>query len=207
MMHMRLWAAEGMFGSIVALTLTYFILEPDTSSSGYADVLGWSTVVVFLILMIQGFWSRRRHVDLSAEDKRMHAFSYHSALFEWDGVHTAVSIVVTFFLIVHGFLLIQGLFEPSLALWLGALAFLILLLLNLSGLMTESVRKSRRFGLLKRLHAWLMLLVLVLVVVHVEAEATMFSLRLILPGMIVGLAAVLFVWIIIPMTVQFAQHT
>ena len=201
---MRVWATEAVFGSIIALTLTYLILSPVTSSSGYANVLGWSTVVVFLLLMIQGFWSRRRHKGLGGEDIRVRSYLW--TLFEWGGVHTALSIVVTFFLVVHGLLLLQSLYERSVVLWVGALAFLILLLLNLSGLLTEFVRKSRRFGSLRRVHSWLMVLVLILIVVHVAGVATLFSLRLILPGAIVGIAAVLFVWFIIPLTVQFAQH-
>jgi len=206
MMHMRLWAAEGIFGSIVALILTYYILEPGNFAFRYADVLGWSAVVAFLLLVIQGFWSRRRHMSLNAEPRRVHV-SYRLALFEWGGMHTAMSIVVTVFFIVHGFLLLPGLWEPSLALWLGASAFFILLLVNFSGLLTESARKSRRFSLLKRWHYWLMFIVLVLVVLHVEGTVTILSPRLILSGTIVGLAAVLFVWIIIPLTLQFAQHT
>ena len=141
-MHMRLWAATGIFGSILALMLTYFTLEPGTFASRYADVLGWSTVVAFLLLMIQGFWSRRRRIGLSTERKQLATVSYQLALFEWGGMHTALSIVVTVFLVAHGFLLLPGLLEPSLALWLGTLAFLILLLLNFSGLMTES-RENR----------------------------------------------------------------
>ena len=136
-MHMKLWAAEGLFGSIVALTLIYYILESDTFASSYGTVLGWSTVIAFLLLMVQGFWSRRGHVGLSAGGKRGDGVSYQLALSQWGGMHTAMSIVVTIFLIVHGYLLLPGLREPSLALWLGAVAFLILLLLSFSGLMTE----------------------------------------------------------------------
>ena len=48
---MRLWAPAGMFGSIVALVIIYYLLGPSTFSFRYADVLGWSTVVVFFFLV------------------------------------------------------------------------------------------------------------------------------------------------------------
>ncbi len=171
-MHMRLWAAEGILGSTVALVLTYYVLVPDNFASRYAAVIGWSTITVFLILMIQGFWSRKRHLNSRGESKRHgRHVSYQVTLFKWGGMHSALSIVVTVFLIIHGFLLLPGLFEPSLALWVGAVAFVILLVLNLSGLLTESARKSRRFGLFKKIHVWLMLIVLILVLIHVEGAA------------------------------------
>jgi len=204
-MHMRLWAAEGVLGSTVALVLTYYILEPNNFASRYAGVIGWSTITVFLILIVQGFWGRKRHSSVRGESKSGRHVSYQVALFKWGGMHSALSIVVTVFLIIHGFLFLPGLFEPSLALWVGAVAFVILLVLNLSGLLTESTRKSGRFGLFKRIHVWLMLIVLILVVIHVEGAAPYLTLRSILPGMIVGLAAFLSLDIIILLTGQMGR--
>jgi len=204
-MHMRLWAAEGILGSTVALVLTYYVLEPGNFASRYAGVIGWSTITVFLILMIQGFWSRKRHLNIRGESKSGPHVSYQVALFKWGGMHSALSIVVTVFLIIHGFLLLPGLFEPSLAMWLGAVAFVILLVLNLSGLLTECARKSRSFGLFKKVHVWLMLVVLILVVIHVEGAVPYLTFRSILPGMIVGLAAFLSLDIIILSTVQIGR--
>ena len=193
MTHLRLWAPVGLFGSIVALMIIYQLLGPSVFGFRYADVLGWSTVIVFLLLIIQGFWNRNRQ-------KRG------ASLIEWGGIHTALSVVVAAFLIVHGFLLLGGLSEPSLFLWLGALAFVILLVLNFSGLATEYARRSRNFGLYRRWHVWLMLFVLVFLVVHVAGEATASSFRSILPGAIIGLASVLFVWLIVPFTIQLIHH-
>ena len=201
-----MWASVGMFASIVALTITYYLLGPSAFTLRYADVLGWSTIVVFLLLMIQGFWSRRGRKSGGFGSKRMPTVSYQATLSEWGGIHTTLSLVVTFFLIVHGFLFLPGLSEPSLVLWLGALAFLVLLVLNFSGLATEAARKSRTFGLLKKWHVWLMLLVLILIVVHVGGEATSLSMRSALPGMLIGLAAGLFVWIVAPLTAQLIHH-
>jgi hypothetical protein len=152
--------------------------------------------------MIQGFWSRKRRSSVRGESKGGRNVSYQVALFKWGGMHSALSIVVTVFLIIHGFLLLPGLFEPSLVLWVGAVAFVILLVLNLSGLLTESARKSRGFGLFKKVHVWLMLIVLILVVIHVEGAAPYLTFRSILPGMIVGLAAFLSLDIIILLTAQ-----
>jgi len=201
-MHMRLWATEGALGSAVALVLTYYVLAPGNFASRYAGLIGWSTVTVFLVLMIQGFWSRKMHSNIRGESNSGRRVSYQAALFKWGGMHSALSIVVTVFLIIHGFLFLPGLFEPSLALWVGAAAFVILLVLNLSGLLTESARKSRTFGLFKKTHVWLMLVVLILVVIHVEGAAPYLDFRSILPGMIVGLAAFLSLDIIILLTVQ-----
>jgi hypothetical protein len=204
-MHMRLWAAEGFLGSAVALMLTYYALEPDNFAPRYAGVIGWSTIAVFLILMIQGFWSRKMHSNIRSGSNSSRHVSYQVALFKWGSMHSALSIIVTVFLIIHGFLFLPGLFEPSLALWLGALAFVILLVLNLSGLLTESARKSPTFGPFKKLHAWLMLIVLILVVIHVEGAAPYLTFRSILPGMIVGLAAFLTLDVIILLTVQISR--
>jgi hypothetical protein len=204
-MHMRLWAAEGILGSIVALMLTYYALEPDVFASRYAGVIGWSTVTVFLILVVQGFWSRKRHLNIRGESNSCPHVSYEFALFKWGGMHSALSIVVTMFPIIHGFLFLPGLFEPSLALWVGAVAFVILLVLNLSGLLTESARKSRSFGLFKKIHVWLMLVVLTLVVIHVEGAAPSLTFLSILSGMIVGLAAFLSLNIIILLTIQIGR--
>jgi hypothetical protein len=156
--------------------------------------------------MIQGFWKWKSHSRVNDESNRGPNSPYQLALFKWGGMHSALSIVVTVFLIIHGFLLLPGLFEPSLALWLGALAFVILLVLNVSGLLTESARKSRSFGGYKKVHVLLMLLVLSLVVIHVEGAVPSLSLRSILPGVIVGLAASLSLYIIIPLTVQIGRN-
>ena len=204
-MQMRLWAAEGVLGSAVALMLTYYVLEPDNFASRYASVIGLSTVTLFLILMIQGFWSRKRHLNIHGESNSGSHVSYQVALFKWGGMHSALSIVVTVFLIIHGFLLLPGLFEPSLALWVGAVAFVILLVLNFSGLLTESARKSRSFGAFKKIHVWLMLLVLTLVVIHVEGAAPSLTFLSILPGMIVGIAAFASLNIILLLTIQIGR--
>lgn len=160
---------------------------------------------MFLILMLQGFWIRNRHPKISDESNGGPHTSYQLAIFKWGGMHSAMSIVVTVFLIIHGFLLLPSLLEPSLALWVGAVAFAILLILNLSGLLTESARKSRNFGRHKKTHVWLMLAVLILLVIHVEGVAPSLSFRSILPGVIVGLAAFISLSIIIPLTVQIGR--
>jgi len=77
--------------------------------------------------------------------------------------------------------------------------------LNVSGLLTESARKSRGFGRHKKMHVLLMLTVLILVVIHVEATVPFLILRSIFPGVIVGLAAFFALSIIIPLTVQIGR--
>ncbi len=203
-MHMKLWAVEGFLGSAVALMLTFLLVEPQSLMSGYAGVIGWSTITAFLMLMLQGFWIRKSHPKIDGSNSNHHS-SYQSAIFKWGGMHSALSIVVTVFLVIHGFLFLPSLLEPSLALWLGAVAFAILLVLNLSGLLTESARKSRNFGRHKKIHVWLMLIVLVLIIIHVEGVVPSLSYRSILPGLIVGLAAFFSLSIIIPLTVQIGR--
>ena len=199
---MSAWAQVGLFGSIAALMIIYQLLGPSVFSFRYADVLGWSTVVVFLMVVVQGFWNRGRQKRRASCSKQLSAVSYDTSLFEWGGIHTALSIVAAVFLIAHGLLFLGGLYEPSLFLWLGVSAFVILLVLNFSGLATEYARRSRNFSLYKRWHVWLMLFVFILLVAHVAGEATASSFRSILPGAIIGLVSVLFVWLIVPFTVQ-----
>jgi len=200
---MRLWATQGLLGSAIALVLTYYVLEPEASR--YAGIIGWSTIAVFLILMIQGFWKWKSRSGISDESNVGPRAAYQLRLIKWGSMHSAMSIVVTVFLIIHGILFLPSLFEPSLALWLGAAAFIILLVLNLSGLSTESARKSRSFGRYKKIHVLLMLMVLSLVVIHVEGTASFLSLRSVLPGVIVGLAAFLSLYIVIPLTVRIGR--
>ncbi len=201
-MHAKAWAFEGLFASLVALLLTYYVLEPKAVPLRYGGLLGWSATVVILILVIQGFWKTKAYRQSPPKLGDGAVAAYESSVNRWGGVHTALSIVVIVLAAVHGALFFPGLIELSLAVWLGALSFLVLIILNLSGVLTESRRRSRDFGPLKRQHVLLMLTTLVLAMFHVEGLISAPFLRQLITGAIVGLVGAFVVFITVPLTVR-----
>lgn len=199
-MHLKTWIFEGVLAAVIALLTTYYVLEPAAFSLQYAALLGWSAITGVLILVIQGLWKTRAYLNNLAGRRDSGVGPYERAVNHWGGVHIALSIVVTIFVAIHGAFFLQSLVYPSVAIWLGAVAFVILIGVNLSGLLTESRRKSRQFGRLKREHVTLMLVVLALTLVHVEGVISGLFVRSILGGAIIGLVGVLVVVIIVPLT-------
>ena len=121
------------------------------------------------------------------------------------GYTFALSIIVIILVLIHGAVFFPSLFEPSLLIWLGAAAFFVLIVLNFSGVITESKRRSREFGQLKRVHLLLMVLALALAVVHIEGLMTGLFLRSIIVGAIVGLVGALVVFITVPLTIRISS--
>ena len=199
-MHLRAWTFEGVLAAIIALLTTYYVLEPAALGLRYAALLGWSAIVGVLILVIQGFRKTRAYLNYFAGRPESGVGSYERAVNHWGGVHIALSIVVTIFIVIHGAFFLQSLLYSSVAIWLGAVAFLVLIGVNVSGLLTESRRKSRQFGRFKRLHVALMLTVLALTLIHVEGVISGLFVRSILAGAIIGVVGALVVVIIVPLT-------
>ena len=199
-MHLKTWSFEGVLAAIIALLTTYYVLEPPTFALQYAALLGWSAITGVLILVIQGFWKTGAYLSNLAGRRVSGVSSYERAVNHWGGVHVALSIVVTIFIVIHGVFFLQSLVYLNVAIWLGAVAFVVLIGLNLSGLLTESRRKSRQFGRCKRLHVALMLIVLTLALVHVEGVITGLFVRSILAGAIIASVGALAVVIIVPLT-------
>jgi xanthine/uracil/vitamin C permease (AzgA family) len=92
--------------------------------------------------------------------------------------------------------------EVSLAIWFGVSGFIVLVVLNLSGLLTESKRKSREFGPLRRLHVVLMLTVLVLSIAHIELVVGPSFLRSIVEGAIIASVVTFVVFVSVPITLR-----
>jgi len=198
--HLKIWSFEGVLAAVIALLATYYVLEPAAFVSSYAGVLGWSAVVGILILMIQGVWKTTGRLESSAGRRGSEVSSFDRAVNRWGGVHVALSIVTTIFVAIHSAFFLQSLDYPSVAIWFGAVAFVVLILVNLSGLLTEFRRKSRRFGQFRKVHIVLMLVVLALTFVHVEGVVSGRFVRSFLAGTIVGFLGALVVIIIVPLT-------
>jgi hypothetical protein len=164
----------------------------------YGSLLGWSGLVVAMVLMVQGF--RRMKTRPVAREVSQKGLRREVALDRWGGIHTALSIAATVIVAFHGTLFLGGLVEPSLAIWLGAAAFGALLVLNSSGVLTESKRKFREFGSLKRLHVVLVVIVLVLALAHIELLLTGFFERTIVEGAIVALVVICVVFVSVPLS-------
>ncbi len=202
MMHAKAWAFEGVFASTVALLLTYYVLEPNALPLRYGGLLGWSATIVILILVIQSFWKSQSYLRSFPKRGDGTIARYEFAVNRWGGVHIGLSIVVIVLAAVHGALFFPSLIGLSLAIWLGAVSFLILLIVNLSGVFTESKRRSRDFGPFKRLHILLMLAALVLAILHVESLVGAQLLRSIITGTIVALVGAFVVFLTVPLTVR-----
>jgi hypothetical protein len=197
-MQAKNWAFKGGIAALLALGLTYFILEPAPTASSYGSLLGWSGMIGVVAVIVQGFRKTKKQSNPPQEDEKI--ARYDLGLDRWDGIHTALSISVTAILAVHAAFFFSSLWELTLAIWLGATGFILLLVLNLSGLITESKRKSRTFGSLKRLHVILMLFVLALSMLHVELVVGMMIPRSIVGGVIIALAVVFVVFVSVPIT-------
>jgi len=202
-LHEKTWVFEGILSSAFALVLTYCLVNPGAYPSIYGGELGWSAVVVILVLVIQSFW---KTWSLPRELENAKAIVRHRFIVnKWGGLHVSLSIVAFTLVLVHGVVFSLSLSEPSLVIWVGAAAFIALMILNFSGVITESSRPSGAFGRLKRLHLLLMILVIVLAVVHVEGLMTALFSRSIPAGVTVGLLGVLVVFVTVPLTIRTSQ--
>jgi hypothetical protein len=197
--HLKTWSFEGILAAIIALLTTYYVLEPAALALRYATLLGWSAIVGVLILMIQGLWKTKAYLNL-AGPRDNGVGSYERTVNHWGGVHIALSIVITIFVAIHGAFFLHSLVIHSVAIWLGAVAFVVLIVVNMSGLLAESKRKSRQFGRFKRWHVTLMITMLVLTLMHVDGLISGLFVRSILAGAIVAFVGALVVVIIVTLT-------
>jgi len=160
----------------------------------YGSLLGWSAAIIVLVVIIQGFWkNERRLISQDSGERPPQVF----ALDRWGAFHTALSIALTLIIVIHGLVFFGALYGPSFPIWLGASAVGALLILNASGVFTESKRKSREFGPLRRIHVVLMVIVLALSFAHIELLTGGSFLRMVIEGGIVAgvMIVVLFVFV------------
>ena len=197
-MQAQVWFFKGGLAALLALLLTYFILEPASTALSYGSLLGWSGVIGVVAVLVQGFRKMERHPKSSHNGTNF--AHYELGLTRWGGIHTALSIAVTVLIAVHAAFFFSSLWEASLAIWLGVTGFTVLLVLNASGILTESRRKSRKFGSLKQLHVILMLLVLVLCILHIELVVGPLFVRSVLGGAIITSVVLIVVIVSVPIT-------
>jgi hypothetical protein len=180
----------------------YYILEPTAVALQAATLLGWSAIVGLLILMIQGLWKTRAYRSTLASQRDGGLSAYECVVNQLGGVHIALSVVVAIFVVIHGAFFLESLLYTNVAIWLGAVGFVVLIGVNLSGLLTRSRRTSSRFWRFKSLHVTLILAVLVLTLVHVEGVISGLFVRMILAGAIIAFAGTSVVVITVPLTDQ-----
>jgi len=197
-MQAQVWFFKGGLAALLALLLTYFILKPAPTALSYGSLLGWSGMIGVVAVLVQGFRKMERHPK--SPHNAADFAHYELGLSRWGGIHTALSIAVTVLIAVHAAFFFSSLWEVSLAIWLGATGFIVLLVLNASGILTESRRKSRKFGSLKQLHVILMLLVLVLCILHIELVVGPLFVRSVLGGAIITSVVLIVVLVSVPIT-------
>jgi hypothetical protein len=194
------WLLNGTIAAVLALFIAYLVLEPAPSLLRYGALLGWSGLVGILFVLLQGF--RRMEKPSSRHYGTERLLGHEIALDRWGGIHTALAIAVTVLVAVHGLLFFPGLLGSSLPIWLGAAAFILMVTLNLSGVLTEVKRKSREFGSLKTMHVVLMIIVLTLSAIHIELFVEGSYLRSILEGAIIAFVVAFVVLLSIPITLR-----
>src|SRR5208282_4397583 len=148
---------------------------------GYARVLGWSGLISAAILVVQGFWKAsrdRQYMDglrnsLTNAKHEVIAKKYTEArVYGWRTAHIALSILLTVIAGVHGILLFPLTYSPTPGILLGIGGLLLLLILGVSGIITEMNRKTKTFSLMKKLHLWLMVISLALIELHAITSDT-----------------------------------
>jgi hypothetical protein len=199
-MRAKYWLLDGTIAAVLALVVTYLVLEPAPSVFGYGALLGWGGMVGVLLVLIQGFRKIEKPSPSHRETNRFVRHEY--TLDRWGGIHTALAIAVTVLIAIHGSLFFPGLLGLSLPIWIGATAFILMVLLNLSGVLAEVKRKSREFGSLKRLHVVLMLIVLALSAIHIELFVEASYVRSIVEGAIIAFVVAFVVLISVPITLR-----
>jgi hypothetical protein len=202
-MQAKEWVLSGGIAAVLALLLTYFVLEPAPSVLSYSALLGWSGMVGALAVTIQGYRKMKKRSEPHGSSEGV--VRYELDINRWGGIHTALSIAVTVLIGLHGALLFPAVSEVGLAIWLGVLGFIVLVVLILSGLLTESKRKSRGFGSLRRLHVVLMLIVLVFSITHIELVVGPSFLRSIMEGVIIAFVVTFVVFVSVPITLRAAR--
>jgi len=148
---------------------------------GYARVLGWSGLISAAILVVQGFWKAsrdRQYMDglrnsLTNAKHEVIAKKYTEArVYGWRTAHIALSILLTVIAGVHGILLFPLTYSPTPGILLGIGGLLLLLILGVSGIITEMNRKTKTFSLMKKTHLWLMVISLALIELHAITSDT-----------------------------------
>ncbi len=185
MAALRRWiwpALAAIFTAVGIAALIYSQSYPSPSLLyGYARLLGWSGLISAAILVVQGFWKAsrdRRYMNglrnnLTNAKHEVIAKKYTEArVYGWRTVHIALSILLTVIAGIHGILLFPLTYSPTPGILLGIVGLLLLLILGVSGIITEMNRKTKTFSFMKKMHLWLMVLSLVLIELHAITSDT-----------------------------------
>ena len=191
-MRAKAWLYNGTLAALFALFMAYLVLEPGPSLMAYGSLLGWSGAIAVPVVIIQGARKVEKRPTSEGGDKLVRSGF---AADRWGAFHTALAIAVTVIILVHGLLFFGGLFGPSFPIWLGAFAVGSLLVLDASGVATEAMRKSRKFGPLRRVHVVLMVVVAALSFAHIELLVTGPFVRTMLQGAIVTALVIVVVFV------------
>ena len=185
MAALRRWIWPALAVILTAVGIAAFIYSQSYPSPsllyGYARVLGWSGLISAAVLVVQGFWKAsrdRQYMDglrnsLTNAKHEVIAKKYTEArVYGWRTAHIALSILLTVIAGVHGILLFPLTYSPTPGILLGIGGLLLLLILGVSGIITEMNRKTKTFSLMKKAHLWLMVISLALIELHAITSDT-----------------------------------
>ncbi len=185
MATLRRWIWPALAAILTAVSIAAFTYSQSYPSPSllysYARFLGWGGLISAAILVVQGFWKAsrdRRYMDdlrsnLTNAKHEVIAKKYTEArVYGWRTVHIALSIILTVIAGIHGILLFPFTYSPTPGILLGIGGLLILLILGVSGIITEMNRKTKTFSIMKKLHLWLMVASLALIELHAITSDT-----------------------------------
>ncbi len=200
-LHSKIWLALAVLTAAVGATILFSLQTSGSAAvwSDYARILGWGGLVSAAVLVVQGFWKAardRKYMDqlrnqVASTPGNIQDISQRyteARVHGWRAMHVILSILVTTLAVFHGIFLLPRLAIPSAGVLLGVAGLGFLLILGLSGLVTETRRKTATFGLSKKLHLWLMVSAFTLIELHaVAAGSTMASMgSTVTLGLLVG---------------------
>lgn len=178
MIELHYRAGLALATSLAAIGMA-FLVDPQlfaaSSLYGYTRLMGWSGLISAAILVIQGFWKASRdqqymshlHQNMNGAKQEVIAGEYTKArVYGWRTIHVGLSIALIVIASLHGILLFPFTYSPTPGVLLGISGLLTLLILGVSGIITETNRKTKTFGVLKRLHLWLMVASLTFIELH-----------------------------------------
>jgi len=148
----------------------------------YANSLGYAAILIFAALIVQGFWKPWLGIRFGAtrvvsKQKAVGAKAFVKAeIHDWVETHLLLSLFLTVFAGVHSIILFPTLESGFIGYLIGAAAFLLILVLGVSGILLEMRRGRRSFKSLNRLHLLLTILALCVAVIHAATSRPGFGL-------------------------------
>jgi hypothetical protein len=164
---------------VIAITIAILLaLLPRFWFGGFGGDLGWIALTISVVLIVQSFmktWttSRGRALMRAQNDPQL---ELREQISSWRALHVSLSVLVTVFAGLHGIVFLWTIGSFFYGYLAGVAAFVLMLLLGLSGIALEKKRGDKIFRRLNYIHLGLTVIVLWLAVIHVLTSTSTFAL-------------------------------